>query len=444
MDSHKEATSKKQLSCIISIDMSNAFNSVNWHLLKQKIDRLDIPSYLKVAIFSFLSERSASLHHTSKDYNEGVPQGSSLGPVLWNIFIDEILRLDFGSNVKIQAFADDLLLMIQEPATHCFTQSSKVPLRILANWTNDHLTKCYKTVATEALQVLGGTPPIDLKMALSQQLFRLKFENQPIQLQDFAVQPQEVVFPKPIFPPWEKHITNWNYFNASLAGTLIYTDGSKKDNKVGGAFVIFQHDRETHHNCFRLSDHSSVFLAELTAIDQAIDYTSANNLSAVKIITDARSVLLALQNPNSLDPDINRVNKKLRNSEGRIQLFWIKAHVGLAGNEKADDYAKEATNIPGVNIITPITINAIKSFLKKELMAGWQNNWTNSTKGRNVHNLFPKVSVDRIQGDFFLNQLITGHGTLAKYQERFFGKTAICQCGHHSENTRHVIYECPL
>ncbi|GIX76034.1 RNA-directed DNA polymerase from mobile element jockey [Caerostris darwini] len=132
------ATSKKHLTCIISIDMSNAFNSVNWRLLKQKIDRLDIPSYLKVAIFSFLSERSASLHHTSKDYNEGVPQGSSLGPVLWNIFIDEILRLDFGSNVKIQAFADDLLLMIQEPATHCFTQSSKVPLRILANWINDH------------------------------------------------------------------------------------------------------------------------------------------------------------------------------------------------------------------------------------------------------------------------------------------------------------------
>ncbi|GIX76036.1 hypothetical protein CDAR_443161 [Caerostris darwini] len=71
-------------------------------------------------------------------------------------------------------------------------------------------------------------------MALSQQLFRLKYENQPIQLQDFAVQPQEVVFSKPIYPPWEKHITNWDYFSNSVAGTLIYTDGSKKDNKVGG------------------------------------------------------------------------------------------------------------------------------------------------------------------------------------------------------------------
>ncbi|GIX87728.1 hypothetical protein CDAR_617141 [Caerostris darwini] len=118
--------------------MSNAFNSVNWHLLNQKIDRLSIPSYLKVAIYNFLSESSVSLQQSSKNYNEGFPQGSSLGPVLWNIFIDDIFRLDFGSNVKIQAFADDILLMIQEPATHCFTQSSKVPLQISANRTKDH------------------------------------------------------------------------------------------------------------------------------------------------------------------------------------------------------------------------------------------------------------------------------------------------------------------
>ncbi|GIX87730.1 uncharacterized protein CDAR_617151 [Caerostris darwini] len=265
-----------------------------------------------------------------------------------------------------------------------------------------------------------------------------------LQIQDFAVQPQDVAFSKPINPPWEKCITNWDYFSNSLAGTLIYTDGSKKDNKVGGAFVVYQQDREIHHKCFRLSDHPSVFLAELIAIDQAIDYTFSNSLPAVKIIFDARSVLLALQNPNSLDPNINRINKKLRNLEGRIQLYWIKAHVGLAGNEKADDYAKEATNIPCVNIITPISINYIKSILKKELMAEGQNNWTNSTKGRSVHDLFPKVSVDRIQGDFFLNQLITGHGALAKYRERFFGKSAICQCGHQPEDTHHIVYECPL
>ncbi|GIY28940.1 uncharacterized protein CDAR_110161 [Caerostris darwini] len=494
-------------------------------------------------------------------------QNFCLGPVLWNIFINEILGLDFGRNVKIQAFADDILIVIQEPATHCFTQSSKVPLQTLENWTNDpcltincekcyftvlspkrysriptikinnngikfsksikylgilidsnlnwnaHLnllqdkifsiqqkfqritratwglspsikkeiyskvigriisyglevwfqgkakqklkilrlqrsglltvTKFYKTVATDTLQVLADTPPIDLKLALSQKLFKLKYDNLPLQLQGFAVRPQDLAFLKPINPPWEKCSTNWDYCNNSLVGTLIYTDGSKKENKVGGVFVVYQQGREIPHKCFRLNDHSSIFLAELTAIDQAIDYTISNSLPSAKIISDVRSVLLALQNLNSLDPNITNINKKLQNFEGTIQLYWIKAHVGLSGNEKADDYAKEATNNPCIDITTPISVNFIKSLLKKELMAEGQDNWTTSMKGRSVYDLFTKVNTNRVQGDFFLNQLMTGHGALAKYQERFFGKSANCQCGHQLEDTYHIVYDCP-
>ncbi|GIX77336.1 reverse transcriptase domain-containing protein [Caerostris darwini] len=129
MDYHNDPISKKHLTCIISIDMSNAFNSVNWHLLMQKINRLQIPSYLKVAINSFLSERSVALHYTSKTYNEGVPQGSNLGPVLWNIFINEILGLDFGRNVKIQAFADGILIIIQSQQPTASLKAAKSPCK---------------------------------------------------------------------------------------------------------------------------------------------------------------------------------------------------------------------------------------------------------------------------------------------------------------------------
>jgi len=43
--------------------------------------------------------------------SRGCPQGSCLGPGLWNIFYNSLLNLEFKSSTKIIAFADDLLLL---------------------------------------------------------------------------------------------------------------------------------------------------------------------------------------------------------------------------------------------------------------------------------------------------------------------------------------------
>ncbi|GIY52239.1 hypothetical protein CEXT_417091 [Caerostris extrusa] len=55
-------------------------------------------------------------------------------------------------------------------------------------------------------------------------------------------------------------------------------------------------------------------------------------------------------------------------------------------------------------------------------MAEWQHRWDNSSKGREVFSILPLVKTTRVQGDFYLNLLLTGHGALAKYQARFLEK----------------------
>ncbi|XP_045454733.1 uncharacterized protein LOC123664180 [Melitaea cinxia] len=42
---------------------------------------------------------------------KGCIQGSTCGPLLWNIILDELLELDLPSGCRIQAFADDVLLI---------------------------------------------------------------------------------------------------------------------------------------------------------------------------------------------------------------------------------------------------------------------------------------------------------------------------------------------
>ncbi|GIY78339.1 hypothetical protein CDAR_494501 [Caerostris darwini] len=174
----------------------------------------------------------------------------------------------------------------------------------------------------------------------------------------------------------------------------------------------------------------------------AIDYTIAKNLPSSNIITDSRSVLLALENVNSIDDKILELKVKL-NFTGEIHLFWIKAHKGHLGNERADELAKSATNEPNIDCFNKIEPQTIKNLIKKDIIQEWQDRWRQSLKGRDVFHLYQNVNIKRVQGDFYLNQIITGHGTIGAYQARLFERDPSCVCGHSFEDRSHIIYDCP-
>ena len=104
---------------VVFCDISKAFDRV-WHKgLLRKLESIGIRGSLLSWVKNYLSERKQRvvINNTTsswRDINAGVSQGSILGPLLFIVFINDILT-DINSTIKL--FADDtsLYLIVDDP-----------------------------------------------------------------------------------------------------------------------------------------------------------------------------------------------------------------------------------------------------------------------------------------------------------------------------------------
>ena len=102
----------KKSTGVVLLDSEKAFDSI-WHEgLVYKLIRFNFPRYLINIIQSFISNRQNNIHvanSTSNPYTPlaGVPQGSTLSPLLFNIYISDIPIMH---NCEQYLYADDFAL----------------------------------------------------------------------------------------------------------------------------------------------------------------------------------------------------------------------------------------------------------------------------------------------------------------------------------------------
>jgi len=99
---------RKNLCALVSLDVANAFNSVSWKVIDRALIEKELPDYIVRIIRSYLSHRNLINGDNITTLSSGAPQGSVLGPMLWNIMYDGVLRLDTPEGVDIVGFANDV------------------------------------------------------------------------------------------------------------------------------------------------------------------------------------------------------------------------------------------------------------------------------------------------------------------------------------------------
>ena len=240
----------------------------------------------------------------------------------------------------------------------------------------------------------------------------------------------------------------------------IYTDGSRTDTHTGSGYVILRGKELIIEGNRRLPDEATVFQAEIMAIQLAM-LDIAGILKEgdryIKIFSDSRAAIQALNSAivtsqlvkNTISA-LNLVGTKV----DRLEIAWIKAHVGHWGNERADQLARDSINrthnVHG--ILLPYS--HFKNELWDVTYKLWKDEWINNPTCRLSKNFLPypcknksKDILKLARGQMRrLIELITGQNNLNYVQSKIFPNdiSDLCRfCEEEEETFEHLLNECP-
>jgi len=103
-------------SAVIAADISAAFDSIRFSDINDALRTKGVNKSLASLIMSFITDRILVFYHpncvTYINVVRGVPQGSSIGPILWNLVLDTLLKIPLPLNSSISAYADDISIIV--------------------------------------------------------------------------------------------------------------------------------------------------------------------------------------------------------------------------------------------------------------------------------------------------------------------------------------------
>lgn len=227
---------------------------------------------------------------------------------------------------------------------------------------------------------------------------------------------------------------NFKEFITNHYGTheKLYTDGSKDNGKVGAGIVSCSSNLS-----FCLPDPCSVFSAEAFALKTAVSNLQGNNAI---ILTDSASCIDALSGGKSRHPWIQSIENMVDGQP--ITFSWIPGHSGIAGNEKADELAKQGRSQPLLDVSIPAQ-DVIRT-MKSKIWEKWELQWHRSTVHLRQIKTIPTKYSDRKSSaeQRVLSRLRIGHTRVTHAYLMTNNPPPMCNYCGVQVTVHHMLTEC--
>lgn len=251
----------------------------------------------------------------------------------------------------------------------------------------------------------------------------------------------------------------WN--NESLpflqGSTTWYTDGSKIGNSTGAGIYCPALDVA---QSVALGRYPTVFQAEVLAIQQAFHNCIECGLQDQNIVvcSDSQAALRAIQNPVVSSKVVAECKDLLLRVQAKnnVKLMWVPGHCGVAGNEKADELARDGSGtVPcGPEPFLPVSYATVKDLVRNGLLRKWRTQWQSHSGMRHSKACLADFDGGRSRdvisrsrrGARVIAAMCTGHGPFSAHLQKIGinVETTCCRfCGLEEETGWHVLMECP-
>jgi ribonuclease HI len=308
---------------------------------------------------------------------------------------------------------------------------------------NIKIAKAFRTTSNEALCTVTGITPIVIKAEEVAKIYNIMRNTQAYEI-DHEVQPRNWLHPADTVRITEQPEEN---------DIEIYTDGSKNEHGVGAGIALFIQSELSYQLRYTLHNRCSNNQAEQLAIIKALETLGKLHIKSsiqrtVTIYTDSKITLQSLKNTKNHNYLIEEIRKKvtaLEKCNWTIIFTWIKAHIGIYGNELADRLAKEAARNNDISF-DRIPKSTIIQEVQEQSMAKWQIQWDHTTKGATTKQFFPNLK-DRLTTNIKLTPnftaIVTAHGKTKAYLHRFkIIDSPECSCNGENQTVEHLIFVC--